>query len=200
MSWKTTPACRKARPQLGWALLVSASSPSGVCAAALSSAGQNPISSSLPTAAVNVALSAVVMGGGKLGLFALFGTFFFHVRHVPHDLCPRHPRLGRLHQAWRLAYRDVHRGRGDCGAKNRPRRGSVFHARRLCRPPRLLRLHRPLRSVLAKIGGQGTSRPEFADSLAPRSGERVRERGSFAQKGAVPRRPAHADSKIMFAY
>jgi MFS transporter, FHS family, L-fucose permease len=28
-------------------------------------------------AAVNVVLSALTMGGGKLGLFALFGTFFF---------------------------------------------------------------------------------------------------------------------------
>ena len=200
MSWKTTPACRKARPQLGWALLVSASFAFGrLCGSAVISRSK-PHLVLAAYAAVNVALSAVVMGGGKLGLFALLGTFFFMSVMFPTIFRPRHPRLGRLHQAWRLAYRDVHRGRGDCGAKNGPHRGSVFHARRLCRPPRLLRLHRPLRSVLAKIGGQGQSRPEFADSLAPRSGERVRERGSFAQKGAVPRRPAHADSKIMFAY
>jgi MFS transporter, FHS family, L-fucose permease len=28
-------------------------------------------------AAINVALTAVCMGGGKLGLYAMFGTFFF---------------------------------------------------------------------------------------------------------------------------
>ena len=92
-------------------------------------------------AVINVALTAVVMGGGKLGLYRAVRHLLFHVCHVPDDFRAGHPWAGRLHQARLVAHRHVHRGRGDCGAVHGPHRRCSFDAYRLCGSARMLCLY-----------------------------------------------------------
>ena len=106
-------------------------------------------------AAINVALVAVTMGGGKAGLYAMFATFFLYVDRLPHNLCAWHPRVGRTHETGIIAHRHVYCRRSNCSAVHGPYCGSAFVAHWLCSTAGLFRVCRSLRLHLGKTQQSG---------------------------------------------
>ena len=106
-------------------------------------------------AVFNVALIAIAMGGGKAGLYAMFGTFFFHVRDVSHYLCAGHPRAGRLHQIGFVAHRNVYCRRCNCSAVYGTHRGCAFYTNRICGAAGLFCVYRSLWFDLGEIQQAG---------------------------------------------
>ena len=106
-------------------------------------------------AIINVALSAVVMGGGKPGLIALFGRSSSCPVMFPTIFALGIRGLGDYTKLGFLAYRHVHRRRGNCAAVYGSHRGCSFHADWHGRAAGLLRVYCYLWIGLAETGGQG---------------------------------------------
>ena len=107
-------------------------------------------------AAINVALVAVTMGGGKAGLYAMFATFFFMSIGFPTIFAlgirglGEHTKLGSSLIVMSIV------GRSNCSAVHGPYCGSAFVAHWLCSTADLFRVCRSLRLHLGK-----TQQPRF---------------------------------------
>ena len=104
---------------------------------------------------INVVLVAITMGGGKTWTVCDVRYVLLHVRGVPDDLCAGYSRLGRTHETWLLADRDVHCRRGNRGAVHGSHRGPAFDAHGVCGAAGLFCLRRSLRFHLGEAQQNG---------------------------------------------